>query len=166
MSDNNPLRESPLYDLLAGRITEAIRSTIKVMTAKWLGDDGKINLSAGSTGFKGYLRPPQGGTGTLDGTATPKDGSVTDVKIPAGANIDPSKLDPALLTELIQDVTGAFVLAGTGVTVTYDDTANTLTITSSTSGGVPDPPDTYVYLTDPDGAYLVDADGNYLWEPA
>jgi hypothetical protein len=30
----------------------------------------------------------------------------------------------------------------------------------------PPPPDTFVYLTDADGAYLVDVDGAYLWEPA
>lgn len=37
----------------------------------------------------------------------------------------------ALTTEQIQDVVGAAAVAGTGITVTYDDVANTLTIAST-----------------------------------
>lgn len=127
--------------------------------------DGKFDLS--SPNIVGEVPPPRGGTGTTDGTATPKDDSVTDAKIAAGANIDPAKLDAAKLAETVQDIVGAFVTAGAGVTVTYDDAAATLTIASTASGGsgVPVPPDTYAYIVDSDGAYIVDSDGAYLWEP-
>lgn len=36
------------------------------------------------------------------------------------------------LTETVQDIVGAFVVAGTGMTITYDDAANTLTFATST----------------------------------
>lgn len=38
------------------------------------------------------------------------------------------------LTESVQDIVGAFILNGTGVTVFYDDVANTLTISNSDRG--------------------------------
>lgn len=41
------------------------------------------------------------------------------------------------LTESVQDIVGTFVVAGTGITSTYDDVANRLTIASTASGGVP-----------------------------
>lgn len=39
------------------------------------------------------------------------------------------------LTEATQDIVAAFLLAGTGVTVTYDDVANTFTINATGGGG-------------------------------
>lgn len=39
------------------------------------------------------------------------------------------------LTEAVQDIVGGFVVAGTNVTVTYDDVANTFTINATASGG-------------------------------
>ncbi len=42
-------------------------------------------------------------------------------------------------TEAAQDAVAAMLAQGTGVTLTYDDTGNTLTITSTGSGGATDP---------------------------
>ena len=39
------------------------------------------------------------------------------------------------LTETVQDVVGAFLVAGSGVTVSYDDAANTFTINATGGGG-------------------------------
>lgn len=44
------------------------------------------------------------------------------------------------LTETVQDIVGAFLVAGTGVTVSYDDVANTFTINATGgAGGTTDP---------------------------
>ena len=39
------------------------------------------------------------------------------------------------LTEAVQDIVGAFLVAGTGMVVNYDDTANTFTLTATGGGG-------------------------------
>lgn len=66
----------------------------------------------------------------------------------------------ALTTEQIQDMISTFIVAGSGITLTYDDAGNLLTI-ASTGGTVPPP---YTYLVDSSGDYLVDSDGAYLYE--
>lgn len=43
------------------------------------------------------------------------------------------------LTETVQDVVGALIVAGTGVTVSYDDVANTFTVNATGGGGTTDP---------------------------
>ena len=42
----------------------------------------------------------------------------------------------ALTTEQVQDIVGAEIVAGTGITATYDDTAGTVTIASTGGGGL------------------------------
>lgn len=56
----------------------------------------------------------------------------------AAAGSDPVTLTSAQisdLTETVQDIVGAFIVAGTNVTVTYNDTANTFTINATAGGG-------------------------------
>lgn len=43
------------------------------------------------------------------------------------------------LTEAVQDIVGAFLVAGTGVTVSYNDAAGTFTINATATGGTTDP---------------------------
>lgn len=43
------------------------------------------------------------------------------------------------LTETVQDIVGALIVAGSGVTVSYNDTAGTFTINSTAGGGSTDP---------------------------
>lgn len=43
------------------------------------------------------------------------------------------------LTETVQDIVGALIVAGSGVTVSYNDAAGTFTINSTASGGTTDP---------------------------
>jgi len=56
----------------------------------------------------------------------------------AAAGSDPVTLTSAQisdLTETVQDIVGAFLVAGTNVTVTYNDTANTFTLNATAGGG-------------------------------
>ncbi len=86
----------------------------------------------------------------------------------ASAPIAPERLPPATqlpeITETVQDIVAALLVAGSNTTLSYDDAVGKLTISSG--GGVPDPVDTYYHLTDADGVYLTDADGVYLYEAA
>lgn len=43
------------------------------------------------------------------------------------------------LTEVVQDIVGALIVAGTNTTVTYNDAAGTFTINATASGGTTDP---------------------------
>ena len=61
-------------------------------------------------------------------------------------------------TEEIQDLIAAFLVAGTNVTLTYNDAGNALTIAATGGGG-----DFDTILT-ADGELLVDAEGNVLAE--
>jgi hypothetical protein len=45
------------------------------------------------------------------------------------------QIDQAELTEFIQDVTATTLVAGTNITITYNDAANTITIDASGGGG-------------------------------
>lgn len=73
---------------------------------------------------------------SLNGGLVKQIPSATD-KIPAqedGGNTVPITVAgllacPAFI-EAVQDIVGALIVSGTGVTVTYSDTANTLTITA------------------------------------
>lgn len=75
--------------------------------------------------------------------------AVADTKAPtthasthAAAGSDPVTLTSAQigdLTETVQDIVGAFLVAGTNVTVTYNDAANTFTLNATASGGTTDP---------------------------
>ena len=74
--------------------------------------------------------------GVASGVATlGTDGKVLAAQLPAGTG-------GATDTEAVQDIVGAMVKAGSNTTVTYDDAANTLTI-SATSGGTNTP----IYLS-------------------
>jgi hypothetical protein len=74
--------------------------------------------------------------GSLNGGQVKLIPSATD-KIPvqeSGGNTVPITVAgllacPAFI-EAVQDIVGALIVSGTGVTVTYNDTANTITITA------------------------------------
>ena len=68
--------------------------------------------------------------------------STTHAETHAAAGSDPVSVSSAQiadLTETVQDIVGAFIVAGTNVTVTYNDAANTFTINATASGGTTDP---------------------------
>jgi hypothetical protein len=74
--------------------------------------------------------------GSLNGGLVKLIPSATD-KIPvqeSGGNTVPITVAGLLacpaFVEAVQDIVGALIVNGTGVTVTYNDTANTITITS------------------------------------
>ena len=77
------------------------------------------------------------------------DSRLTDARTPtahasthAAAGSDPLTVTSAQisdLTETVQDIVGAFLVAGTNVTVTYNDAANTFTINATATGGTTDP---------------------------
>lgn len=118
-----------LHTLMLATIQEEIRKAL----APFTNSAGQIDFSKGQ-GFTGTLPNLRGGNQNQSGQAVPKDGSVTDVKVAVGADIDPAKLNQALLTELTQDTVAALLVASTGITLSYDDAAGTLTITGSGGG--------------------------------
>lgn len=81
--------------------------------------DGSAWVAAGGGGGGGAVDSVNGQTGTvvLDTGDIAENGNLY------------------LTTERVQDIVGSFVVAGTGMTITYDDTANTLTFASSGGGG-------------------------------
>jgi hypothetical protein len=107
--------------LLLTIIEELIKRRLPFVT-----NDGKFNFS--STATTGKVPTGRGGTGNQQGEAIPKDNSVTNDKIPVGANIDPAKLDQALLLALIYALVEDFLVAGANVTITPDGVGHTLTI--------------------------------------
>lgn len=50
-----------------------------------------------------------------------------------------ASVDLTDLTEAVQDIVGALIVAGTNTTVSYNDTAGTFTINATASGGTTDP---------------------------
>ena len=92
-----------------------------------------------------YLTEARGDARYVQGT----DSRLTDARTPtahasthAAAGSDPLTVTSAQisdLTETVQDIVGAFLVAGTNVTVTYNDAANTFTINATASGGSTDP---------------------------
>lgn len=78
--------------------------------------DGKVDDVSGSGEFALQLRAME--------AATADDDQVTAIPFQG------SKVDSASLNELVDDRVGALVVAGVGCTVTYDDGAGTLTISS------------------------------------
>jgi hypothetical protein len=67
----------------------------------------------------------------------PSDGQVLQW-VNANSQYEPSTLSSGLTTEQVQDIVGAMVAAGTGVSVSYDDPGGTLTISSTVAGGEDD----------------------------
>jgi hypothetical protein len=125
--------------------------------------DGKLlgTVSNGrvlATAIEGQMGPPQGGTGNAMGEAMPLDGSVTDVKVAAGADIQPSKLNQTLLKTSVYNLLKLIVLAGGGTTITPNDLLQTLTIASSSSTSHWEP----VTNGDPDAPEIIFVDGDVL----
>lgn len=143
-----------LMVLLAAVVEEMIRRRLPFVDAT-----GKVNLRSGA--LSGTLPAGSGGTGNASGEATPRDGSVTDAKVAADAAIALSKL--AGLDERIMDVVGALLVAGSGITIAYNDAGDTLTVAASVV-----PATTYWEpVTNGDPAYpeiMFDDDGEVLME--
>lgn len=96
-----------------------------------------VNGRVPSTAISGQMGPSQGGTGNALGQATPLDGSVTDVKVAEGADIDPDKLNQTLLSLKVYLFVKDILLAGSGITLTPDDLLHTITILSNPSMIIP-----------------------------
>lgn len=91
-------------------------------------------IGAGTSSFSGAYADLTGKPTTMTPTAH--------AATHAAAGSDPVTLSSAQisdLTETVQDIVGAFIVAGTNVTVTYNDAANTFTINATASGGSTDP---------------------------
>lgn len=73
----------------------------------------------------------------LAGVATAATANSADATLLARANHTGSQTSSTIsdLTEAVQDIVGAFLAAGTGITVNYDDTGNVATITAIGGGG-------------------------------
>lgn len=73
----------------------------------------------------------------LAGVATGATANSTDAFLLARANHTGTQLASTIsdLTETVQDIVAAFLVAGTNVTVAYDDVANTFTINATGGGG-------------------------------
>lgn len=84
-----------------------------------------------STSIVGQLGPSQGGTGNATGETVPLDGSVTDAKVAADANIQPSKLDQVLLKTSIYDFLKLIILDSALIDIVSDDGLETLTVSFS-----------------------------------
>lgn len=68
-----------------------------------------------------------------DGTITAATSSIAGLMLPA--QVDKLEAVPVNLTEFTQDTVASFLVAGSNITLTYNDVANTLTIASSGGGG-------------------------------
>ena len=96
--------------------------------------DARTAIGAGTSSFSGAYADLTGKPTTMTPTAH--------AATHAAAGSDPVTLTSAQisdLTETVQDIVGAFIVAGTNVTVTYNDAANTFTINATASGGTTDP---------------------------
>lgn len=91
----------------------------------------------------------------LAGIATGATANDTDANLKNRANHTGTQTSSTIsdLTETVQDIVGAFLAEGTGITVTYDDAGNVLTITAIGGGGTWDAEET----RDTIGAALIGA---------
>lgn len=128
MYKNAPGRADLETSLLAADI---VGTFLDILNGRLLGV--VVNGRVPSTALSGQLGPSQGGTGNAIGQTTPLDGSVTDIKVAVGAEIDPAKLDQVKLLinvyELLKDI-----LVGVGIDLDYDDILHVLTLTATGSG--------------------------------
>lgn len=68
-----------------------------------------------------------------DGTITEATSSIAGLMLPA--QVDKLATIPVNLTEFTQDTVASFLVAGSNISLTYNDTGNSLTIASTASGG-------------------------------
>jgi hypothetical protein len=85
--------------------------------------------------------PPGGSTGGVDGIDDVPGLTTALTNAKARSNHTGTQTAATIsdFTEAVQDAVGAFFGAGTGVSVTYNDAANTLTVSATGGGGVTDP---------------------------
>jgi hypothetical protein len=87
-----------------------------------------VNGRVPATAVSGQLGASQGGTGNTLGQTTPLDGSVTDVKVASGADINPLKLNQAELLDLVYTLVKGYLVAGNKISITPDDLLHHLTL--------------------------------------
>lgn len=128
---------SPTFTGTVGGITKAmvglgsVDNTTDAAKPVSTAQQTALNLKANAANpvFTGTVGIPDGALAIADtaGLQTAIDGKAASVHTHATTDI-------TNLTEAVQDIVAAFVVAGTGVTVTYDDVANTYTINASGGG--------------------------------
>ncbi len=140
------------YQVMRKRLLEELPQLL----AELLRRAGPAALPAGGNTGTGYI---------------PANGSVTTPKL-ADGSVTPAKLsfDPATQAELeahaqlVASVAQLGHVKIDGTTIGINAQGQLYVVAGGSN--IPPPPDTYVYLTDPDGVYLTDSDNAYLWESA
>lgn len=109
------------------------RSSTTVTVESSTGQDGQIGAATGS--LAGVMASAD--KVKLDGVAIGATANQTDAHLLNRANHTGTQAASTIsdLQEAVQDITGAFLVAGANVTITYDDVNNQLVIASSGGGG-------------------------------
>jgi hypothetical protein len=121
------------YSALREAILAEVRDWLRRLRVPGSNIDGAIEWANLPPGS---YTPAPGGGGTIDG----------------GGDLSLDDLASALSEILV---------AGTNITITYDDAAGTIAIAATGGGGVPIPPDVYTYVTY--GGVYVTYQGNYVY---
>lgn len=115
--------------------TAATTASTDYAAAAHVGSGGAAHANVIAGGAAGFMT---GADKTkLDGIAAGATANASDATLLARANHTGTQLSTTIsdFVEAVQDVMGTTIVAGTNVTVTYDDVANTVTIAASGGGG-------------------------------
>lgn len=134
---NPGLNETVVDNIVAADVADVATATGAALRAA----SGTYSGNRTWTGAHAFQGAVTGIDAADVGAATPADVTAASTADRARANHTGTQPVSTLsdLTEAVQDIVAAFVVAGTGVTVTYDDVANTYTINATATGGTTDP---------------------------